>query len=153
MLILYQGLKQDRYYWEFINSLRKVLILVSFSLFITFAPFYRLMTSIIVLGITFRVQIYLSPYKEDKNTNIENLAILAGALTLYSGLVFTSENEQHSFLNAIILVFVIFFNLAFIIKWAYLFILCMSERYLIFQKIVIFIKILTCKIKLQAGNS
>ena len=152
MLILYQGLKQKRYYWEFINTLRKVLILMSFSLFITFAPFYRLMAAIIVLWVTFRVQTHLSPYKEDKNTNIENLAILSGALTLYSGLVFTSENEQNSLLNAIILVFVLLYNLAFIFKWTYLFVLCMSERYWIFQKIVICIKILTCKIKLQAGN-
>ena len=152
MLILYQGLKQNRYYWEFINSLRKVLILMLFSLFITFAPFYRLMAAIIVLWITFRIQIYLSPYKEDRNNDIEILALLAGTLTLFSGLVFTSEDEQNSLINTIILVFVMVYNSIFAIKWAYLFSLCMSERYWIFQKIVVLIKILSCKIKLQTGN-
>ena len=152
MLILYQGLKQNRYYWEFINSLRKVLILMLFSLFITFAPFYRLMAAIIVLWITFRIQIYLSPYKEDRNNDIEILALLAGTLTLFSGLVFTSEDEQNSLINTIILVFVMVYNSIFAIKWAYLFSLCMSERYWIFQKIVVLIKIISCKIKLQTGN-
>ena len=43
MLILYQGLKHEKYYWEFVNSLRKVLILMSFSLLITYRPSYRIM--------------------------------------------------------------------------------------------------------------
>ena len=153
MLILYQGLKQNRYYWEFVNSLRKVLILMSFSLFIAFAPFYRLMSAIIVLWITLRIQIYLNPYKDDKNNDIEILAILAGTLTLYSGLVFTSEDEQNSLVNAFILVFVMLYNLVFIIKWTYLFILCMSERYWIFQQILLLIKILACKNKPQTSKS
>ena len=123
-----------------------------FSLFITLEPFYRLMGAIIVLWITFRIQIYLSPYKEDRNNNIEILAILAGTLTLYSGLVFTSEDKQNSFINAIILAFVMIYNLVFIFKWAYLFILCMSEKYWIFQQILLLIKILTCKNKPQTGN-
>ena len=152
MLILYQGLKQNRYYWEFINSLRKVLILMSFSLLITFAPFYRLLGAIVVLWVTFRLQIYLSPYKENRNNNIEILAILAGTLTLYSGLVYVNQDGDNSIINAIILVFVIMYNLTFIIKWIYLFILCMSERYWTFQQILFLIKILTCKIKLRAGN-
>ena len=153
MLILYQGLKQNRYYWEFVNSLRKVLILMSFSLFIAFAPFYRLMSAIIVLWITLRIQIYLNPYKDDKNNDIEILAILAGTLTLYSGLVFTSEDGQNSLVNAFILVFVMLYNLVFIIKWTYLFILCMSERYWIFQQILLLIKILACKNKPQTSKS
>ena len=110
------------------------------------------MAAIIVLWITFRIQIYLSPYKEDRNNDIEILALLAGTLTLFSGLVFTSEDEQNSLINTIILVFVMVYNSIFAIKWAYLFSLCMSERYWIFQKIVVLIKILSCKIKLQTGN-
>ena len=124
-----------------------------FSLFITFAPFYRLMAAVTVLLITFRIQTYLRPYKEDRNNNIEILALLAGTLTLYSGLVFSNDDGHNSYVNAIILVFVIIYNLMFITKWTYLFILCMSERYCVFQYIVFFIKIISCKIKPQAGNS
>ena len=153
MLILYQGLKQKRYYWEFVNTLRKVLILMSFSLLITLAPFYRLIVAVIILWITFRIEIHLSPYKDDQNTNIEILAILSGTLTLFSGLVFTSEVQQNTLINANILVFVMMFNIVFIAKWSYLFILHMSDRYWIFQQILLLIRILTCKNKSQTGNS
>ena len=152
MLILYQGLKQKRYYWEFVNTLRKVLILMSFSLLITLAPFYRLIVAVIILWVTFRIELHLSPYKEERNTNIEILAILAGTLTLYSGLVFTSEDEQNTFINAIILIFVVIFNISFISKWTYLFILCMSERYWIFKQILLLIRIFACKNQSQTGN-
>ena len=142
MLILYQGLKPNRYYWEFVNSLRKVLILISFSLLITSSPIYRIMVAIIILLATFRIQLHLHPYRNENYNNIEILALLTGSLTILSGLIFTSDEEQNTILNAIVLVIVIIFNITFILKWLYLLILCLSEKYKIFQYILIVVDII-----------
>ena len=142
MLILYQGLKPDRYYWEFVNSLRKVLLLMSFSLLITYKPAYRIMVGVIILLLTFRVQVHLNPYKNNEYNNIEILALLSGSLTLLSGLIFTSDEEQNTILNVLTLISVIVFNAIFILKWIYLLILCLSEQYKLFQYILILIDVL-----------
>ena len=62
-LILHQGLKKQRYYWEFVNSIRKVLILIIFALLVTYSTFYRILSATIVLVISIRLQVYLQPYK------------------------------------------------------------------------------------------
>ena len=151
MLILYQGLKPDRYYWEFVNSLRKVLLLMSFSLLITYRPAYRIIVGVIILIITFRVQVRLNPYKKNEYNNNEILALLTGSLTILSGLIFTSDEEQNTILNVLTLTFVIIFNIIFIFKWSYLLILCLSEQYKLFQYMVLLIDVIRCKGKLNAG--
>ena len=145
MLILYQGLKPSRYYWEFVNTLRKVLILMSFSLFVTFSPSYKIMIAVIILIITFRIQVYLNPYKNKDYNSIEILALLTGTLTLSSGLIFTNDEDQKPFLNAILLIIVLTFNIAFVLRWTYLFMISMSEKYKIFKQVVTAIQYLMCK--------
>ena len=152
MLILYQGLKIDRYYWEFVNTLRKVLILMSFSLLITFDPAYRIMVSVIILLITFRVQVGLSPYKKSEYNDVEILAILAGTMTLLSGVVFSTDEDQNTVLNVLILITVIIFNITYICRWAYLLIVCLSEKYKVFRYMVEAINIIRCTRKFKLGN-
>ena len=94
-LILNQGLKTKHFYWEFVNSLRKVLILISFVL-----PFsFQIVFSTSILIITWKVQDYLKPYKKNTNNDIEILALNAGVVTLLSGLVYNIENQTHETLN------------------------------------------------------
>ena len=152
MLILYQGLKPDRYYWEFVNTLRKVLLLMSFSLLITYKPSYRIMIGVIILLITFRIQVYLNPYKRNEYNDIEIIALLTGSLTILSGLIFTSDEDQNTILNGFTLIVVIIFNITFIFKWLYQLILCLSEQYKIFQFLVLIIEVLRCKRKLNIGT-
>ena len=153
MLILYQGLKPDRYYWEFVNSLRKVLILMSFTLFVTFSIAYKIMIATIILLVTFRIQVYLNPYKNKEYNSIEISALLAGTITISSGLIFTiNDEDQESFWNAMILMFVIIFNIVFVLRWTYLFIKSMSEKYKLFKKILIATQYVFC-LKVQTkGN-
>ena len=152
MLILYQGLKPDRYYWEFVNTLRKVLLLMSFSLLITYKPSYRIMIGVIILLITFRIQVYLNPYKRNEYNDIEIIALLTGSLTILSGLIFTSDEDQNTILNGFTLIVVIIFNITFILKWLYLLILCLSEQYVIFQYVILFLEVLRCQRKLNLGT-
>ena len=78
MLILYQGLRQDRFYWEFVNTLRKVLILISLSLSLTL----KVLVSIIILIISARIQLRLKPYRKSQNNDVELFAIAAGVITI-----------------------------------------------------------------------
>jgi hypothetical protein len=112
LLILYQGLKQNRFYWEFINTSRKVLILMSFAL----GLYVRILASATILIISIRLQIWLKPYKKEQYNELEIWAVSAGIVTLLAGLSFEIEGSV-SYLNAISLVFIFLTNLYFFVKW------------------------------------
>ena len=115
-LILYQGLKPNRFYWEFVNTLRKILILGVFllpgDLTIVFAAFVLLLTA--------RAQIQLNPYKYKENNEVEILAIAAGMVTTLSGLIYNSDDQVNS-LNYLIISIVVVLNTLFVFKWIVLF--------------------------------
>ena len=133
-LILHQGLKKQRFYWEFVNSIRKVLILIIFALMITYPVFYRVLISTVILVVSIRLQVHLQPYRLEENNKIELLAISAGAITLMSGVVFDNQYEE-STLQSLWLVVIIFINLWFILNWLYLLCKCMAEDYKFFKKV------------------
>ena len=81
-LILYQGLTKKVYYWEFANTLRKVTIIGINSVLSVVSIFYKIMLSIILLLIVFRLQHWLEPYKLRSNNEVEIKAILAGMSVL-----------------------------------------------------------------------
>ena len=122
-LIIYQGLKPDRYYWEFVNTLRKVLILGVF----VFNDQLKIVLSSLILIVTGRLEIHLKPYKEEENTNTEFIGIFAGVVTILAGLMYTEENPI-LFLNTLILIIVVVINLSFIYKWSILFFKMYEEK-------------------------
>ena len=67
-----------------------------------------------------RLQKKLKPYKLEENNQIEMIALCTGALTLYSGFIFTIEDGSVSFLYNLALIFVFAFNVFFILSWAFL---------------------------------
>ena len=115
-LMLYQGFKQDRFYWEFVNTLRKVLILMAFGFLSTFSDTYKIIVSVIVLVFTLRVQVSLEPYKEEYNNDVEILGITAGVITISSGLIY-NQKYPYGFLNFLFLILIIAANTWFIAKW------------------------------------
>ena len=56
-LMLYQGLKEDWFYWEFINTVRKLVILWMNSLLSTFSLFFRLLPLTLMFTMFFRLQL------------------------------------------------------------------------------------------------
>ena len=116
-LILYQGLKPTKFYWEFVNSLRKVLILVAFLL----PTAYKIVSSVSVLIIIWRIQYFLQPYKNSQFNNVEILGINAAIVTLLSGMIFNQKDENISdSLNMMILFVIFILNLIFMLKWVIL---------------------------------
>ena len=70
--------------------------------------------------VIFRLQLKLEPYKNNDNNSIELWATIAGALTLYSSLLFIDDEESLSGVNTIVLVLILVINITFILKWIYL---------------------------------
>jgi uncharacterized membrane protein len=82
-LMVYQGLKPKVFYWELINTLRKVL-LVAISVFMSTLPImYPALTAVIVIVGLIRLQLRLNPYKNDANNKLEIDAMVTGGATLF----------------------------------------------------------------------
>ena len=135
-LILYQGLKHKAFYWEFVNTLRKVLILASNVVLAGYNGIYRAIFAIVVLIIIFRIQIKLHPYKNHRNNEIEILAILVGSITLFSGTIFISDNTNEGLLNSLIMIIVIIFNVYFILHWILLMLVSVNFKAKFFHTII-----------------
>lgn len=114
-LILYQGLTPESFYWEFVNTLRKSLVLACLLLPET----ARIALGAGILFISGRAQMYLKPYKRNDNNRVEFLAIMAGTVTILTGLVFI-EPKSIQALNRLTLSIVVMINAYFIINWVYL---------------------------------
>ena len=82
-LMLYQGYKHDKFYWEFVNTFRKVLLLVFSTLLSLFSVYYAAIISIATLWIMIHLQNRIQPYNNKKYNTIEIKAMLAGSMTLY----------------------------------------------------------------------
>jgi hypothetical protein len=130
LLILYQGLKRDKFYWEFVNTLRKVFLLLILMLSDTL----KVLFSATLLYLTIRLQLHLKPYKEEGNNKIEILALTAGLVTLLSSIVFISEKSV-GFIDICLLIFIILINLKFILEWLYRLFQCVSKKSKLFQTV------------------
>lgn len=87
-LVLYQGLKKDRYYWEFINIIRKVVVLVINVSISDSMIFYKAAAGITFLTVFLRLQIILRPFKIIVFNKLEEREILCSITTLYVGLAY-----------------------------------------------------------------
>jgi len=116
-LILYQGLRHETFYWEFVNSLRKVLILLCFLLSDTL----KIVLSAAVLVTIWRIQHHLKPYKDNRNNEIEIIGINTAVVTLLCSLAYNQDDEDtQEFLNNLLLAVMILLNVYFILNWLYL---------------------------------
>ena len=128
MLVLYQGLKPQVFYWEFVNTLRKLLILIVSVFMATQSLNYQVLISVVILYSIYRLQLRLNPYKYEENNYLEQYAINAGTLTILWGLIFIQSNSYTLF-NTLALVFMIFVNSAFILLWVFYFLLSLNLKY------------------------
>jgi predicted outer membrane repeat protein len=146
-LILYQGFNQKTYYWEFINTLRKVLIFMVLVVLISYDPLYKVLVAVIILLVTTRVQIWLKPYKEKQHNEIELFGIYAGMFTLFTGIIFSREETTIGWVNLWLFIGIVVINVAFILKWIYLFVEWMSDRYKIFLRLLKILNVIMWKSK------
>jgi len=113
-----------------VNSLKKVIILISFLL----PDAYKIALSTSVLIITWRVQNYLQPYKHEYNNEIEMLGVNVGIVTLLSGMIYNQINTSNS-LNSVLLIIMLALNAIFIVQWIYLLVANLGEKYTVFEQV------------------
>ena len=117
LLMMYQGLKDKVFYWELINTMRKI-IMIGINAFLSTLPLiYSASSAVIVLVGLMRLQLKLQPYKKELNNKLEMEAMTAGAATLFWGVLFVSDSQDFSILTSIILTVIIIINIKFFLMW------------------------------------
>ena len=118
-LILYQGLTNEAFYWEFINTVRKFLM-VAINVFMSTLPLvYSAITAVISLIALVRVQMRIHPYKLELNNKLEIEAIITGSATLFWGVLFVSDDNDLAILVVFILLIIIALNIKFLLFWCF----------------------------------
>ena len=140
-LVLYQGLKKGAFYWEFVNTIRKVVLLFISTVLSTFSVYYTALVSVFFLFILTSIQIKIQPYEDKRYNKIEIRAITAGTMTLFCGVMFSQGDSQDKspLLLPAIIILLIAINVSFIIEWLYLFIMSLNVRNI---KVQLFLQLL-----------
>ena len=115
---LYKGFKSDRFYWEFLTMLRKMLIICT-SVFLKniSVPIQALVTFIIIL-ISYILNEKCSPYNVHQLNAMEIKSIIVSAVTIYSGLFFLTGNLNQE-MKLLLFVGMVLSNITFLSYWIY----------------------------------
>ena len=145
LLLLYQGLKPNWFYWEFINTLRKFLVLLCIVFSTSLSINYRIMLGTIIIFIILRIQIGIQPYKDAQNNRIEILSTIASMITLFWGILFIEADEDIEFFKIIISILMFMFNILFILHWTFLFMVSWNIKNQTFNKFLSVYGMLICR--------
>ena len=104
---LYQGLKDNVFYWELINTTRKICMIAINALLSTFPLIYSAASAVVVLVFLMRVQLRLHPYKRDLNNRLEMEAMTTGTATLFCGVLFVSDTQDFAIITTVILIVIL----------------------------------------------
>jgi hypothetical protein len=128
-LLLYQGLRPKVFYWEIINTLRKVLIVAVNVLMSTLPLTYSGITAVLILIFFIRLQLRLHPYKLEINNTLEIEAVVTGGSTLFWGIMFSSDDDNLAVLILLVLIVLITINVKFIAHWTFYMVYTLAFKY------------------------
>ena len=143
-IVLYQGYRDDRFFWEFVNVFRKVTLLSINVFFSQFNPFYKGGVAVIIIVTIFRIQIKLKPYVYPLNNECELISSVATGLTILGGLVFTSSGTVPIF-DLLIFMLIAFANFKFFLFWTYLMSKAIEGQFPVIRKLSIILSIILNK--------
>ena len=135
LLMLYQGLKDKVFYWELVNTTRKILMIAINALLSTLPLVYSAVSAVLILIGLMRVQLRLQPYKHELNNKLEMEAMTTGTATLFWGVLFVSDSQGFSAITTLILIVIIVMNWRFIIIWLLCMIHTVTDKHEIFKSI------------------
>jgi len=128
ILLLYQGLKHERYYWELCNTARKCILLALHVFIPDDLKILKALFGVFTLFIFSTMQARINPFKISVISRlgkltylkyIENREMLSSLLTLYGGLIFVQNTKSLVFINIIFFIVILIFNIRFIVLWAF----------------------------------
>jgi hypothetical protein len=144
IILLYQGLKDEVYYWELVNTFRKVVLL---SLHVFIPDTLRIMKAlfgVLTMFIISLIQARLRPFKIDIittlgkwlpiNFTIEHREMVASLLTLYGGLIFVQESQSLTALSYVFFFLIMYMNMRYLLLWVF----CMASVYKKYRYVAIF---------------
>ena len=138
--VIYIGYKEECFYWEFVNILKKF-ILISLNVFLSQVPkAYKGMVAITAIIMLIRLQMFLRPYKLKVNNEVENSSMVAIGFTLYGGLLFIKGQSKVSFIDGLVFILIIVVNTVYIMFWVYL-MAKTYDRFEIARKLSVLLKI------------
>ena len=152
-LILYQGLRREVFYWEFINTIRKVLIISLNTILSILSLKYKILLGIIILISIARIQMTVKPYKIEVNNKIEVMSIIAGMLILYCGIIF-EEGQDHDYplFDSLALLILVVSNAMFVTQWLYYFLISIKFKNQNMRKFIKIYGSIICKSKSKESN-
>ncbi|CAI2362506.1 unnamed protein product [Moneuplotes crassus] len=139
-LMIYQGFRPQVLYWEFVNTLRKIALL----LVLLFELKVAINLSLIILLLTARLQIKVKPYKSFENNKIEFLSIMGGVTLIMGALVYT-RYEQHNALNTFVFISIIAINIKFLAEWLLILMKLYEDKNHFVRTLAIVLSKIVCK--------
>lgn len=125
IILLYQGLRHDKYYWELVNTFRKWALL-AFQVFIPDKlRIMKALFGVFILGSISLTQARLKPFKisiistlgKELSNPLEHREMVSSLLTLYGGLIFAQKEKELPGLSIAFFIVIILANLRFLILW------------------------------------
>ena len=115
---LYNGYKQNRFYWE-INIMYRKILLITITVFkISQARVLQALNLIIVLLASIYLHHSYRPYNSSQLNNMEMQALNIAAITIYFGLYYLSKSISEA-IKILLFIFIILGNSYFICYWIY----------------------------------
>ena len=112
--ILYIGLKSEYYFWEFVNTFRKVSLLI-LNVFIEYVM-YKVLSSIGLLVVVLFIQNRIKPYQERFFNHLEQREMIASISFLCSGILY-QQSINVDWLTWAGLILAVILNVQFFAFW------------------------------------
>ncbi|CDW82330.1 UNKNOWN [Stylonychia lemnae] len=111
-------LRSECYYWEFMNIIRKTL-LVAVNVFLqAYRNIFKSILSIIVLSFFLQIQNRLKPYKDPLINRLEYREYLSNLVIFFASLFFVNTEISNE-IQLCAFIIVVLFNLNFVFLWIY----------------------------------
>jgi len=113
---LYLGYKKERYFWEFIIMIRKILLILAALLGIIYSNDFELYFSVMIAIIAYVLHVWNRPYEDHRLNTLESISLLSSEIVCFCAMYFKLITRA-SELDVIIMVFGFVGNAFFIIAF------------------------------------
>lgn len=139
--ILYQGYKKEAYYWEFVNTFRKVVIVMINVFLAIYPPVYKTFVATLILTAVLRYQESVKPYKIKIMNDVEFRESTSSIITLFGGIIFIVE-DLAIFPKVLLCIGLLVSNLWFYTLWLHVFF--KNSKYTALRGLALFLGKLSC---------
>ena len=87
-IVLYQGLRDSAFYWEFVNTFRKITLITLNIAIPSSSSYYKALLAVIFLFLLLRLQLKIKPYQKKMVNSLEGKEIITSMITLYGASIF-----------------------------------------------------------------